>query len=452
MDKKLSGETLLVVEGKEKVKAVTGELNKDGSPKTVPATEKNNPDFLKIDKHGNVLENFFSNFMRQSKNPTEFLFFKVPIDGVEALATVISDILKEGYESGKALLDEYRVNPKDYVSKEQKQTSDTEKNEKPNLIADEQVDWDALSNLGLSKASLEKKNCLKSLLNYGKTPLLPVKMDLQGVNVETQARLSLRKGADDKLSFVVHGIRKQPELDKPFYGHSFTDQEKKALLETGNLGKLIDLQKTDGTTLPIYVSIDKLTNDIVGLRADKIKVPDEIKGVVLSEKQKKEIKEGKAVFVEGMTSKKGTDFSAHLQINAEKRGVEFLFNNQQNQSQGVRIPERLGGVELSKEQQENLKAEKAIYVEGLTDKSGQTYSAYIKVNTEKGKLDFFKWNPDKAQEKKPDNTHETQVEVNSNGKTNEATKKEKEPLKKGQTQASAKPKTTKTKRTTGVKM
>ena len=72
----------------------------------------------------------------------------------------------------------------------------------------------------------------------------------------------------------------------------------------------------------------------------------------------------------------------------------------------------------------------------MKDKAGESFNAYVKVNTEKEKLDFFKWNPDKAQKQgseiTPDNNSKTQVAVNSEGKTNEATKDNKEPLKQGQ--------------------
>ena len=78
----------------------------------------------------------------------------------------------------------------------------------------------------------------------------------------------------------------------------------------------------------------------------------------------------------------------------------------------------------------------------MTDKAGEPFNAYIKVNTEKEKLDFFKWNPDKAKkqgaEVTPDNASKTQVAVNSEGKTNEATKNIKEPLKQGQTEPNQK--------------
>ncbi len=461
MDKELSSETLLVVEekeqGKQSVKAVTGELDKKGNPKTVLPKEANNPDFLKIDRHANVLENFFSNLIRQSKNPTRFTFFKVPTEGIEQMATVIGDILKNGYESGKELLDKYQVKPEDYLNKQKKEQSPEEQpakeqekepkqasnqTDKKTAISESEVDWESLKKVGISKEMLQQRKCFDTMLNYGKSPLLPVKMDLEGVSIDTQARLAFRKDQNGKISLSVHGVLQQPELDKPFYGHKFTDEEKKALADTGNMGKVLNMKKNDGSILPVYVSVDKLTNEIVALRADKVKIPQEIKGVKLNDEQQKQLQEGKAVLVENMTAKSGKEFSAHLQVNADRRGLEFIFENQalqnQQKEQSVRIPTKLGGVELTEKQQNHLKGEKTIYVKGLTDKKGQTYNAYIKVNTEKGKLDFFKWNPDKAQKKTPDNAHKTQEAVNSQGKTNEATKNIKEPLKQRQSQATGK--------------
>ena len=66
----------------------------------------------------------------------------------------------------------------------------------------------------------------------------------------------------------------------------------------------------------------------------------------------------------------------------------------------------------------------------MTEKSGTMRPKYP------NKLDFFKFNPDKAKAKAkevtPANEHKTQVAVNSEGKTNESTKKVDVPLKKGQ--------------------
>lgn len=192
---------------------------------------------------------------------------------------------------------------------------------------------------------------------------------------------------------------------------------------------------------------------------DKLTVSQNLKGVELSPEQQQALKEGKKVLVEGMTSKAtiGTDnprmFDAYVQFNAAKGGYDFSYDgldrnkykqdNKQEQSQNtdqqnkVRIPDKLLGVHLNEKQQNSLREGKATYVQGmLKDGQGEPFNAYIKVNNEKGKLDFFKWNPDKAQkqgaEVKPAEESKTQVAVNSQGKTNEATKHSKEPLKQGQ--------------------
>lgn len=81
----------------------------------------------------------------------------------------------------------------------------------------------------------------------------------------------------------------------------------------------------------------------------------------LNEKQKNDLKDGKAVWVENMISAKNTPYSAFRQINADKRSLEFIFpeNNQnqirsQNEKQshesGVSIPKALAGVDLTEKQ------------------------------------------------------------------------------------------------------
>ena len=94
------------------------------------------------------------------------------------------------------------------------------------------------------------------------------------------------------------------------------------------------------------------------------------------------------------------------------------------------------GREVSPEEQNRLKAGETVYMTGLLDKAGQPFNAYVKPNFEQNKFDFLKWNPDKSKSKEitPDNASKTQVAVNSEGKTNEATKNVKEPLTQGQSE------------------
>lgn len=194
--------------------------------------------------------------------------------------------------------------------------------------------------------------------------------------------------------------------------------------------------------MPSIISIDRLTNDVIALRTDYIKIPDEIKGVKLNDEQKQTLMEGKPLKLEGMISTKGTEFSATVQYNAEKRYPEFLFdrnnngqkkNNQQSnqQSQPQEAPRTFRGKELTDEQYKDFKAGQTVYMAGLVDKKGQTYNGYITFNKDTGKTGFEF--PNQYKERiQPTEAHKTQTAVNSQGKTNEATKNIKEPLKSGQ--------------------
>ena len=234
-------------------------------------------------------------------------------------------------------------------------------------------------------------------------------------------------------------------------GHKFSNEEKETLLATGNLGKTIEVTPKNGESFSAYVSIDPQTNEVIALRADRVSIPKEIKGVNLSDQQYKDLIEGKAVKVEGMTSKNGKSFDATLQVNAEKKGIEFIFGDKkslqerkaQHQEQGQKqggIPRKLCGLTLSDKQRESLNAGSTLYLKNMVDKEGKSFNAYVRMDKEENRPRFYKWNPDKKQEAGKEKVvavaeeNKTQVAVNNHGKTNEATKDLKEPLKSQQTQ------------------
>ena len=428
-------DVLLVADKKDNKLDVVAGIGKNGKIKSVSPKPENEPLFLKLDKQGNVLDNFFSNFHRQYKDPTHFQFFKVPANMVENLSAVLQEMLLHPYVPyNKDTLDMHRVSS-DEIS--------TKQNYQP--IDESRIDWKQLERLGVTRETLEKTGSLDSMLNWGKSPvLIPITAKFDDVTLRTDARLSFRE-IDGKLTIAIHAVRKSPDLDRPFFGIHFTDDEKKSLLKNGNAGSILNVEYSGQTPIPAYISIDKLTNELVAVRADKIHIPNDIKGVSLDEKQMQSLKEGKAIYLEDMMSKSGKLFNATVQINADKRGIEFTFDNDHKQTQKqpnldsakqeFAIPNKLGGIELSEDVRNQLKAGETIYIYGMKDREGQEYNAYVKVNPEENKLNFYRWNPDKsnAKEVTPDNASKTQVAVNSEGKTNEATKKIEAPLKQGQT-------------------
>jgi len=455
---------LLVLNKKTmKLEAVKG-IGKDGKLDTVPATEQNQNQFLKVDKNGDIFSNFFKNFWSQLKNPTQFSFFKVPVSSAVEKAAEIKQAIDKPSPEGDQVLSKHEVKTDELKPNEQKQSK--EQNESPNQntmenkqiatatesrpstgeyrYKPEDIDWETMTNLGLNREKLEKLKILDPLLRGYKTnELVPISLNLGTAITRLDARLSLQQNSEGKVVMAIHGIRKAPNLNNAFFGHEFSKEDRENLLKTGNMGRIVELTFKDGEKVPSIISVDRLTNELIALRSDKIKIPDEIKGIKLDDHQKQILSEGQPLELKGLTSSKGKTFDATVQFNADKRYVEFLFDRtmEKRQVQGVapsqstsqEPPNVFRDKKLTDEQYQQFKEGQTIYIDGLVDKKGRTYQGYITYNKESGSTDFSFKNPNVLKDKiQPAESHNTQVAINSEGKTNEATKHINEPLKSGQ--------------------
>ena len=66
--------------------------------KIAPENKKVDEPLIKIDKQGDIVSNFFSNFYRQLKNPSLFRFFKVSEYDAVNTAKIITTILSTPYQ------------------------------------------------------------------------------------------------------------------------------------------------------------------------------------------------------------------------------------------------------------------------------------------------------------------------------------------------------------------
>lgn len=383
-----------------------------------------------------------SNFLRQFNDPSRFGLYKVLADnvgqGVDNLRTMLQN--REKPES-KQQLTEIGVSFDDYLPKKKNAT----------VIDESKIDWKQLGDLGLTRERLEQSGELEKMLSWQKSNLVTIAVPIGDTTIYTEARLAFRTDDSGNVGLAIHPLRKEPQLDFPYMGYKFSPEEKEQLLTTGNLGKTIEVTPKNGNPFSAYVSIDPQTNEIVALRADRVNIPKEIKGVTLSDQQYKDLVEGKAVKVEGMTAKSGKSFNATLQVNAERKGIEFIFGDNKSlrerqehkQTQQQSVPHKLCGLELSEKQREALDSGRTLYLKNMVDKEGKSFNAYVRMDKEQNRPRFYKWNPDKKQDAGKEKVvavaeeHKTQVAVNNHGKTNEATKNVKEPLKTGQTQPTA---------------
>ena len=615
--KKKKQEDVLVVRDEKtgEISVVAG-LDAKGYPKRAQAKAEHSQEFLRFDRHGDAIDNFFKNFYRQCKEPTRFGFYRVAADTVEALLPVIKDLLKDPVANAD-LLAPHKVDTSAYQQAEEQQAAEevkrenaeteteehqvaeevkkenaeteteeqqaaeeakkenagteteeqqnaeevkkenagteaeeqqvaevkkenaeteteeqqaakevkkenTEENnveqktdekmekmklknqeqqpqaaesqavqgqepaqdgqpqaktQRPNLIADGDVDWKELERFGVKKENLSEKD-MKALMNYGKTNLVTVNPTFGGDSYEMQARLSFQKTEDGKMKLAPHFVRHEPRLDIPYNGYTFTDEDKKNLKQTGNLGRLVDVADTKtGEMRPSYISIDRLTNEIVDIPASKVRIPDRIGLTELLKPEQDILRAGLALPKE-VTLKNGRKFEAVLQVSAEKRDVEFVpehlwqgqsqrrGNGQEKKQKSPEAPDATGQQQKEDGNLENgqrrnrswtnedgsirpigkwkddkfTEQQKADYVAGKVvvlanakDDQGQPCTKYLKFDREKGRPLTYSANPDLAQTVAPSNESRTQLAVNNESKTNEATKHLKEPLTQGQT-------------------
>lgn len=120
MDEKLNPKDKVLLmrdEGEgNKLKVVKG-IDKKGKIDAIDPMKAKQNDFLVIDKHADPIENFFKNFFNQAKNPSHTGFYAVTVDMLNKILTIDE---KE--------LEKYRINPNDYLNKQQEQsTEETQK-------------------------------------------------------------------------------------------------------------------------------------------------------------------------------------------------------------------------------------------------------------------------------------------------------------------------------------
>lgn len=475
MDEKLKNDAkkvMLVQDASSgQLKAVT-DVDKNGNIQTVEPTKANLASLLNVNTNDSFIEAFFKKMMEQADNPAHSGLSN-PINKVFIMTeSVFNKLVKMNFPPDE--LEKYRVDPAAELAARQGQNP---KVQQGGGDTTSQSTFQPMDVSKIDRADLERKGIkwddvephLKAM-SYGHKSNKMVEMNPEmepgGMRVPTKGRISLEEQPDGSIKAIPHYHQEKPNLDAPLHGIKLDDEAKANLLATGNAGKVIELELAPGKKEPCYVTLDKMTNGLEVLPVSQIGPIDKIKGVELTEGQKLDFAAGRKVLVEGMTSRSGTKFDGYVQVNASDKKFDFTYDGldrnrysqenkeirQQKKAEGqetkkevsqgegkkeIFIPKKLLGVELDEKQIKSLEAGKATYVKAMMkDGQDQPFNAWVKPNYEKGKLDFFKWNPDYAKKQgatvKPAAESKTQVAVNSEGKTNEATKRVDKPLQQGQ--------------------
>lgn len=298
---------ILILDKMELLIQAVSKIGKDGKHETVPVDEKHKNSFLKVDKYSSIVENFFKNLWSQLKDPTHFGILTMKMKELDKPENkqAIKD-LAEGKKTDAVaeFLKKYEIKPKN-VAKEQnnnnkndesmakqaQQTTQaapaTDSNQPRYRYNEAMINWEQLKNFGISKEYLQERGLLDQMLRGYKTnQTVPITMNFGSAVLRTDARLSFQQSNAGPVVLGIHGIRQKPELDRPYFGHILSEEDKKNLLETGNMGRVVELKTRSGEYAPSFVSLDKMTNEVVAMKVENAYIPNEIKNVKLTEQEK----------------------------------------------------------------------------------------------------------------------------------------------------------------------
>lgn len=444
------------------VGAVVGQ-NPDGTPQMADVKSTPLSELIKFNKGQNPLEAFMSNFMRQARNPTLFSFFRLQEDKYELVGPAMADIIKNPGDNAE-MLKPYEVEmkaPSQAEKQEQApaQTQQPQQNETPGIkqppIDRDRIDWVKIEQQwGIKRDDLEKSGALDQMVYNHKSPqLFTVTPRFGDETFSLQAKLSFRTNPDGSYSLVPHFIRNEPQLDQEFKGYTFTKEDKAELRKTGNLGKVVELaDPKTGELKKCLVSIDKLTNEIEAMPVDKIYIKPKVANIDLDMKAIGILKNGGLIKEQHIELPNGQKFTADLQYNASKRDIVFVNSDlyRQKQEQGATSQQQVrdswhnadGTVKrlehwcklpLNEQQQADYLAGKKVLVGETKDKFGNDCTVYFQYNPEKRQPETTRVYPDRDKVVGVAEESKTQMAVNNDGSTNEATKNVKEPLQRGQT-------------------
>ena len=400
--------------------------DEDGKHKMVPFNDENRNSFLKIDKGANWIESFWKNLVSQFKDPTHFNLFAIQEANLDDPKTkrALKD-LAAGKETKavKEFLDKYEIRAKtpeqmpDYgidwekfkevgITREglvatgmldeflKKHAAQAPAQVQQTRYNESLVPWPELEKMGLSREYLVRRGILNDMLNGYKTrDLVPMTVDTGFARVRTEGRLAFMPSREHpgSLKLLVWGIKEKPAFDTPFLGHVFSVEDRKNLMETGHMGRTVMLQHRENEELAeSFVSRDKLTNDLYAVKMDDVFIPKEIKNIELSEHEMNELREGRSIKLEGLVSDKGNEYAATIQISAERRGIDYTFENN-----GHFNAESLGGKTLTQDEVDRLNAGETVKIEGMIDRhTGDLYDRFVKLDPGTGRPQYYSFNPD----------------------------------------------------------
>lgn len=254
----------------QKAKGVKG-IAANGELETLEANEANRDQFIKVDQRGNFFTNFGKNFLYQYNNPGRYSLYNMPKETPVEQA-------KEKIEAAQE--------PQNEAVRRELASTRVYNNHRFN---EREVNWEQAAKYGITPDGLKNaKDSLERMLQ-GKTSAIAFRVaknsELGRENGD--AKLSLFRDENGAVKFDIHYIRQAPKIGEDYRGHVLTEEDLKALNQTGNLGKAVDVVIDYRTkeTKSCYLSKDPVTNELFHMPVEQARIPRKVKDYTLSPKE-----------------------------------------------------------------------------------------------------------------------------------------------------------------------
>ncbi|MBS2101266.1 DUF4099 domain-containing protein, partial [Carboxylicivirga linearis] len=130
----------------------------------------------------------------------------------------------------------------------------------------EDVPLSQLEKVGVKRDFMEKMDQreLTDFLNgFRSQKLYTVNAKINDETYRLPAKIRLHREGDE-VKVRIHPIQRLHIPDQ-YMGHTFTNEEKTALINDRNMGKVIELQDLSGKKDKYFIGVDSKTNEIIPL-------------------------------------------------------------------------------------------------------------------------------------------------------------------------------------------
>lgn len=195
-------------------------------------------------------------------------------------------------------------------------------NSQEHTIDPQKVNWSEVARKGINIEKMSKEDIDRMLSGKPTDLVNTIKKDENGNIIKGQSRLLLNRNEHGVISISTAKVLDKPIIPNNILGTNLSEQQQKDLLKYGRIEAItVNAQNTKKTIIPF---IDKTTNQLMYRDINKIKLPNEYKGIKLNDKHKSKLLTGATVAIAGLLDNQGVPYNGYARINPATGQIESV--------------------------------------------------------------------------------------------------------------------------------